>query len=346
MLVRNRQKDLVAVAAILACVAIAPAGCQRSEQERTGQNVQSDRPGDHGSTDRLERDGDNASDHPRMTIYAVNYPLAYFAERIVGDRAEVVFPAPPDVDPAYWSPDEPTVERMFAADLVLLNGADYAKWLAKVPLPEEKLVNTSQSFVNRYLVDEQTHTHGGHHSHGHTHGHDHAHAHTHTVTDFNTWLDPVQAISQAETIAKALEERMPEHAEGLRAGLESLRNDLDQLDQKLETLTQQGSNVRLIASHPVYDYLARRYGWNLRSVHWEPGEMPSEEQWEEFGELLQSHPTQWMLWEDTPDEKIAERLIELDVRPVVFLPCGNVPKEGDYVEVMQANVERLRPVFQ
>ncbi len=34
-------------------------------------------------------------------VYVVNYPLRYFTERIAGDRVDVRFPAPRDVDPAY-----------------------------------------------------------------------------------------------------------------------------------------------------------------------------------------------------------------------------------------------------
>jgi zinc transport system substrate-binding protein len=30
----------------------------------------------------------------------------------------------------------------------------------------------------------------------------------------------------------------------------------------------------LLASHPVYQYLARRYGLNLRSLVWETDEVP------------------------------------------------------------------------
>ena len=39
------------------------------------------------------------------TIFTVNYPLKYFTQRIGGDRVRVEFPAPPDEDPAFWTPD-------------------------------------------------------------------------------------------------------------------------------------------------------------------------------------------------------------------------------------------------
>ena len=73
------------------------------------------------------------SEAPRYPprVYTVNYPLAYFAERIAGGSVKVVFPVPPDVDPAIWSPDAETIADYQQADLVLLNGAGYAGWLQR-----------------------------------------------------------------------------------------------------------------------------------------------------------------------------------------------------------------------
>ena len=59
----------------------------------------------------------------RLTVYVVNYPLKYFAERIGGDAVTVVFPAPADEDPAYWMPDAKTISDYQKADLILLNEA-------------------------------------------------------------------------------------------------------------------------------------------------------------------------------------------------------------------------------
>ena len=50
-----------------------------------------------------------------LLIYSVNYPLQYFAQRIAGEHAEVVCPAPAGTDPAFWNPDAETVAATDAA---------------------------------------------------------------------------------------------------------------------------------------------------------------------------------------------------------------------------------------
>ncbi|MDH3771045.1 MAG: zinc ABC transporter substrate-binding protein, partial [Nitrospirota bacterium] len=84
-------------------------------------------------------------------VAVTNYPLKCFAERIVGDHIEVIFPIPSDVDPAFWIPEPSGVLAFQSADVILLNGASYSKWLDKVTLPRRKLVNTSQLFKDRYI---------------------------------------------------------------------------------------------------------------------------------------------------------------------------------------------------
>jgi hypothetical protein len=96
----------------------------------------------------------------------------------------------------------------------------------------------------------------------------------------------------------------------------------------------------------VYGYLAKRYGWDVRAMLWEPDVMPDDEEWEDFGYTLGIHAAKWMLYEDTPTPEIAERLQdEFGVEVVVLRPCGNRPPSGDYLTEMRAGLERLRAVF-
>ena len=100
--------------------------------------------------------GVQAKENPgSLIVYTVNYPLQYFAQRIAGHDAKVVFPAQAKGDPAFWAPDAQAVAEFQQADLILLNGANYAKWLDRVSLPRFRLVNTSAGFKDSYLVTRE-----------------------------------------------------------------------------------------------------------------------------------------------------------------------------------------------
>ncbi len=88
----------------------------------------------------------------RLLVFTVNYPLEYFADRLGGDQVEVVFPAPPGGDPAFWSPDPDTIAAYQGADLILLNGAGYAKWLERATLPSSKLGHILDHDAARWMV--------------------------------------------------------------------------------------------------------------------------------------------------------------------------------------------------
>jgi zinc transport system substrate-binding protein len=269
-----------------------------------------------------------------LSIFTVNYPLAYFAERIGGDLVTVTFPAPAGVDPAYWAPGPEQVAEYQQADLILLNGLGYAKWLQRATLPAGKLVDTSRSFEDRWVPLQG----GAVHSHG-LEG-----EHSHQGYAFTTWLDPLLAIEQAKSVAEALREALPEHDEILQSSLEALVTDLQQLDNALVSATDGIGGQLLLFSHPVYQYLVSRYGLNARSVHWEPNEEPNEEQWQELQTMVAKNAAQWMIWEGQPTTATAGRLAELGIQSTVYAPCANRPSEGDLLAVMHLNVASLQEI--
>ena len=277
--------------------------------------------------------GSNASE--KLTVYTVNYPLKYFAERIAGEHAKVEFPAPPDVDPAYWMPNAKTIAGYQQADLILLNGANYAKWISKVSLHRSKMVDTSTTFKNRYITMKENITH--------SHGPEAAHAHESTA--FTLWIDFDLAVKQAAAIVKALSRKKPELKDTFQKNYTSLEKDLVTLDQEINEIVAKNRSLPLIMSHPVYDYFARRYKLNIKSVHWEPDEVPGAEQWIELRGLLKEHPAKWMIWEGEPLVASVEKLRSMGINCIVFDPCGNVPKQGDFLSVMQENVSNLKLIF-
>ena len=272
----------------------------------------------------------------KLTIYVVNYPLKYFAERIAGDRAKVVFPAPSEGDPAYWMPDAETVAAYQKADLILLNGANYAKWVRKVSLPRSKMVDTSAKFKDRYITAEEvvTHSHGG------------EGAHAHESLAFTTWLDFDFAAKQAGVVMETLSRKKPAAEDFFKNNYAALEHDLLALDNEMKSIAAKNPLLPLFASHPVYDYLSRRYGLNMKSVHWEPDEFPSDAQWSELRAMLKKHPAKWMIWEKEPMKESTARLKAIGVNSLVFDPCGNIPDQGDFMSVIRRNGENLKPAFQ
>lgn len=271
----------------------------------------------------------------RLSVYTVNYPLKYFAERIAGDHVKVVFPLPTGIDPAYWTPDLMEISNYQKADLILLNGADYAKWVNKVSLPQSRLIDTSSGFKEHYIYtkEEITHTHG-------TEG-----KHAHENLAFTIWLDPTLAVRQAKAITEALIRKKPDLQDIFNNNYEVLTKELLTIDQEINEIVTGNRTIPLIASHPVYDYLAKRYGLNMKSVHWEPDEVPTDKQWIELRNILKDHPAQWMIWEGEPNQTIVDQLKSMGINSVVFDLCATVPEQGDFLGVMQSNVQNLKVIF-
>ena len=266
-----------------------------------------------------------------LSVYVVNHPLEYFTGRIGGAHVDVVFPAPRDLDPAFWMPAPETIAAYQEADLIVENGAGYARWTEQASLPRGLRVDTSAGFRDRWIAFEG----------GITHGHGPEGEHSHIGTAHTTWLDPMLAKEQARAIARALVSLRPVARAEFEAGLSALEADLDTLDRALARGLEPYSAELVLFSRPVYQYLARRYSLEGRSLDWEPGVMPDERTWNAFGRSIKARPARVLLFEGEPHAEVAGRVSAIGIRIIVFDPAGNRPAHGDWLSTMRSNVERL-----
>ena len=271
----------------------------------------------------------------KISIYTTNYPLKYFAERIAGEHANVVLPIPPEVDPAFWVPEIEIIIQYQTADLIFVNGASYEKWIHKVSLPQHTLIDTSSSFKDSLItIEEMT---------NHSHGFDGEH--THSGTAFTTWLDFSLAAKQANSVYTTLIQRYPQFNRDLEYNFKRLEDELMALDQQLTEIVNKNEDVLILASHPVYQYLQHRYKLNIESVLWEPETLPSNKEWQALTNILETHSSNWMIWEKAPISKTVNKLIQHGIASVVVNPCANVPNEGDFMSVMVNNLQNLSEIF-
>ncbi len=271
----------------------------------------------------------------KLQVYAVNYPLAYFAQRIAQTHADVFFPGPLDEDPAYWMPDTKTIAKYQKADLILLNGANYAKWVVKVSLPQSKMVDTSKSFKGRYIYTKEELTH--------SHGPQGKHAHENLA--FTTWLDFSLAAEQARTVQHAMGRKRPDLASVFQENFNRLYLELTALDTQLKQIVSSDPQRPLVVSHPVYDYLAQGYGMNIESLHWEPDQILDPTDWKGLRTILSDHPARWLAWEAPPINNIVGQLETMGLESVVVSPCAGRPEQGDFMSVMHQNLKNLKRVY-
>jgi zinc transport system substrate-binding protein len=276
-------------------------------------------------------------------IYTTTYPTQYFAERIGRGKVLVSCPVPGDQAALLRTINADVIRAYQNADLVVINGAGYENWIEMVFLAKSRIVDTSKPFEKDFIVVENTVTH----SHGP------AGAHSHGGIDGHTWLDPAYAEAQAEEIKKAMVKHFPAHAAEFEEGFSSLAGDLEELDRLLADLSKQYDGQPVLASHPSYNYLARRYKWNVVNLGLDlnPSEMPDDSILAEIKRVLKTSPARYILWETCPRDETARRLEgKLGLKSVVFSPCKELGEEDrrrdqHYVEIMKKNVANIREVF-
>ncbi len=278
--------------------------------------------------DRQENSGPKT-----LRVFADNHALAFFAQRIGGEH--VVVETPPASQNGDWQPTLDEIVRIQSADLILLNGAGYAKWAKRASLPASRTRTMSDRERDRWIeeVDETAHAHGPEGEH------------THTITASYTWTDPEIAIKQADSVRFALVDVAPEYQEKFRSNLRLLQRDIQTTSADVERAINTNPSQPILFSQPIYQYMQRRFRMNGQSVHWLPNDMPSQEQWDSLEDTLKEHPAEFMIWPTEPDPKIAERLQGMNISSVVYNPTGVADPERNILVVMENGAKQLGVVY-
>ena len=270
----------------------------------------------------------------RLVVAAVNAPLASFADTLGGDGVEVLYPVPEGADAALWRPPINTISAIQGADIILLNGAEFAKWTAKVSLPRSRTVDTSVVFSDAYIETAEGLTH--------SHGNEGAHSHTGLVA--TTWLDFAQARAQADAVASAIIRKAPAMQPQVAERLVALEGELDALDARARDIGVGIAGVPVYAMHPGYDYFARAYVPAMERLYWPEGDADRGAVLGDIARVLDGRETGIALWPAEPAAEDAAWLQERGVRSVV-LPIGD-SVAGDFVARMTAGLDALEAALQ
>ncbi|MCB9525791.1 MAG: zinc ABC transporter substrate-binding protein [Myxococcales bacterium] len=190
-----------------------------------------------------------------LQVITLVEPMRWLVERLGGDGVVVTRLAPAGEAGLHWRPAAADVQRLQAADLIVLNGAGVEQGLALVSLPDAQVVRTAAGFREQWIPRPVA-----------AHRHGDGPAHSHGAWEGYTWLDPLLFKRQAEAVRDALVARRPALKAAVEARLAELATRLDGLHRALDAQAPALRRRPLLASDRIYGYVAQRYGLSVRAV--------------------------------------------------------------------------------
>ena len=241
----------------------------------------------------------------RVTAATTIPPLAYFIERIGGDRVEVFILVPPGANPHTHEPSPGALAKLAGADLYFAVGSGIEFELAWM----EKITRTNPSMTVVNCSSDLTIENG----------------------DPHTWLSPENAMAMGDTICESLIRQDPEGEEFYLAGRDALKGDLAGLDETLIRTFAEEKGMIIISAHDSWGYLAREYHFTQLALEQE-GKEATPQHLASIIDLARSRGITTVFAEPQFSTRSAEAVAEEIGGRVVSVD----PLAEDYIENMKA----------
>jgi zinc transport system substrate-binding protein len=219
------------------------------------------------------------SDSKKGSIVASFYPLAFFAERIVGDNLDVINLAGKK-DVHDFNPSPRDIANIGRSNLFIFQGAGIEPWA------EDMLVNLSgdgvsvlevSSELSLHEISDDSHDdhddHEGHDEHDEHDDHDEEEeeyddhdSHDHGAYDPHTWLSPVMAQDMIRVILKSIVSIDPSSANLYESNASALLDEMLKYDKEMKKIFSSCKLDEVISSHDSFGYLARSYGFTIHPI--------------------------------------------------------------------------------
>jgi len=288
--------------------------------------------------------GQPALQDNKLIVYTSIYPVQFFAQRIGGDKVQVLNIVPSGAQPHSFEPSTRTVAELSRSKLFIYNGAGMEHYLAKLaPVLEEagvKLVDTSTGIE---LLSNQEHEHEtpehadsatGHHEHG--------------EFDPHIWLSPKRAMQQGQNIYQALAEIDPANTAYYEDNLHKLQQELEQLDQDFQTTLGKCASRYLVTSHAAFTYLAADYSLQQIPVMGANAEAePGPATFKDIIQFIKKHNIRYIFQDPLDNPRVSETISSetgasiLPLNSLGALSAEEIAAGQDYFTVMYENLANL-----
>jgi zinc transport system substrate-binding protein len=248
-----------------------------------------------------------------------------------------------------WEPGPGINRDAFGADAFVYVGEGFQPWADRVVgnIAEDGAeVAVVEAWADVDLLEIGEH-HGDDDDHDDDDHDDEGHGdHGHGAMDPHFWLDPRRAAQSVETIAHGLSGVDPPNADAYTRNAESYVERLRALDETYRTrLADRTNGTVLVAGHDSFQYLARRYGFDVEAlVGISPDAAPTPADVARAQAVVEEHDVEYVLTPVFESDRAARQLVaETDATGV--LPLTPVPGiTGDWHEAGWGFVEVMERV--
>jgi zinc transport system substrate-binding protein len=270
----------------------------------------------------------------RPQVVAGFYPLFEAAQRVGGDRVDVVNLTPAGTEPHDLELTPRQVDRIEGADIVVFLGAGFQPGVEDVAeRAEGEAIDALEGLTLMPESQEGGEAGGEHAGDG---------------MDPHVWLDPGLLGRLVERVEAGLVKADPAGEAIYARNSAAYRRELGLLDDEFGRRLTGCPRRVLVTAHAAFGYLARRYGVTQEAIAGlSPESEPDPERLAELTELVRSTGTTTVFTETLVSPKVAETLArEAGVTTAVLNPIeGLTQKELDagetYASVMRDNLDTL-----
>lgn len=173
-------------------------------------------------------------------------PIHYLTRAITQGSADPSLLLSAQQSPHHYHLQPSQIRKLHQADVIFWVGESLESTLAK---PIGNLPRETEHAPLMALSTLTQHHFDSHHSSAH---------HPDQINP-HIWLTPENAAIIARNIGKVMSERMPQHTPLYEQNLNAFLSRLDTLDKQLAALLQPLHNVKILATHDAWRYLAETY---------------------------------------------------------------------------------------
>jgi zinc transport system substrate-binding protein len=299
--------------------------------------------------------GDNDDGTSAQSSFFV---LGDFTARVAGDAADANTLVPVGQHGHGWEPSGQLQRDVLTADAFVYMGEGFQPWADDIVRNIESDDADVDVIEARHGVDLLS-ADGDHEDHDDEDDHDdhdgeddHDSDHDHSDADPHFWLDPTRAATAVETIADGLAAVDPENEATYEDNAAAYGERLAELDETFESaLSSATRETVLVAGHNSFQYLGRRYGFEVHALTGiSPDDSPSQQDVREAQEVIDRHDVDHVLAPVFESDRAAEQLVEetdaSEVLPITPIPGRTEAWASDgwgYVEVQEnVNLPSLR----